>query len=259
MPSARVPRLHHPQALAVGADVVLDKAASRHLLGVLRAQPGERVCLFDGDGHDYAAELVEAGRGARLRVLARAPNPRESPFALTLVQGISRGDRMDATVRQAVELGVRRIVPVTTRRGKVTLDAARAAKRHAHWRAIVVSACEQCGRSRLPALEPIGPLEHWLRRFAAGEAPGAHAAAALGQGLLLTPEAALTLAAAPLADSAGVALVIGPESGLDAAETAAATAAGLHAVRFGPRVLRTETAGPAALAVLQARHGDMLT
>ena len=240
------PRFHVATPLAGEGEVALSKESSRHLLGVLRARSGDTVCLFDGDGHDYRAELLEAGRRARLRVLGRTPNTCESPLEVTLVQGISRGDRMDATVRQAVELGVARIVPVETRRGRVTLDEARAAKRHAHWQAIVVSACEQCGRARLPALEPPCPLGAWFERFDPRTSTG----------LVLVPEAASTLG--DVAAGTAVTLLVGPESGLDGGEREAALAAGLHAVRFGPRVLRTETAGPAALAVLQARHGDML-
>ena len=244
--AARVPRLHVDAALVAGETLALPQAPSRHLLEVLRARAGDPVCLFNGDGHDYPAELVEGGRVARLHVAARLVNARESPFELTLVQGVSRGDRMDATVRQAVELGVARIVPVRTRLGRVALDERRAAKRHAHWRAIVVSACEQCGRARLPSLEPLDTLEGWLDRFDAGA----------GAGLVLAPDAERGIGDASL-DGHGATLLVGPESGLDGAEIETAERAGLRAVRFGPRVLRTETAGPAALAVLQARHGDL--
>ena len=155
---------------------------------------------------------------------------------------------MDATVRQAVELGVHRIVPVLTRRGQVSLDAARAAKRHAHWRGIVLSACEQCGRSRVPALDPLRDLDEWL-----ADVEGRSRA-----GVVLTPDAASGLGEVALGE-ASVTLLVGPESGLDERETANAVAAGLRAARFGPRVLRTETAGSAAIAVLQSRHGDLLT
>ena len=244
----RTPRFHHDEALVVGTEIALGKERSRHLSGVLRARAGDAVRLFDGDGHDYHAELLEAGRTARLRILSRTPNPSESPLAITLVQGVSRGDRMDATVRQAVELGVRRIVPVLTRRAQVSLDAGRAAKRHAHWRGIVLSACEQCGRSRVPGLDPPRALDEWLADVEDGGRTG----------LVLAPGAASGFDEVAL-DGTSTTLLVGPESGLEEAETAGAVAAGLRAVRFGPRVLRTETAGPAAIAVLQSRHGDLLT
>ena len=246
-PRARTPRFHVDAELAVGRELALPKAPSRHLLGVLRGTIGDALCLFNGDGRDYAATLIEAGRTARVRIDAARENVTESPLAATLVQGVSRGDRMDATVRQAVELGASRIVPVQTRRGAVRLDAARAAKRHDHWRGIVVSACEQSGRARLPALEPLAPFDDWLAAFDAASTTG----------LVLVPEAERSIASVPLEAGPDVTLVIGPESGLDPLEVEVALAAGLHAAHLGPRVLRTETAGPAALALLQARHGDL--
>ena len=219
----RTPRFHHDEALAVGTEILLGRERSRHLSGVLRARAGDTVCLFDGDGHDYLAELLEPGRAARLRVLSRVPNPSESPLAITLVQGVSRGERMDATVRQAVELGAHRIVPVLTRRAQVSLDAARAAKRLAHWQGIVVSACEQCGRSRVPELDPPQDLQTWLSGVEGLR----------GEGFVLAPDASLGLGEAPLAGTDAT-LLVGPESGLDPRETACAVAAGLLAVRFGP-------------------------
>ena len=244
---ARTPRFHVEGELAAGAELALSKEASRHLLGVLRGAPGDALRLFNGDGHDYDAELVETTRAARVRILAARPNPNESALRVTLVQGVSRGDRMDATVRQAVELGVSRIVPVRTRRSAVRLDEARAAKRHAHWHGIVVSACEQSGRARVPDLEPLAELADWLGAFDPASACGG----------VLVPGAERRLVDVPRADGADIAIVVGPESGLDETETAAALAAGLHAASLGPRVLRTETAGPAAIALLQARHGDL--
>ena len=233
--------------LVVGDEFALSRETSRHLTSVLRASPGDALCLFDGDGHDYHAELLDAGRAARVRVLSRAANPNDSPLRVTLVQGVSRGDRMDATVRQAVELGVAHIVPVRTRRSAVKLDAGRAAKRHAHWQGIVVSACEQSGRARLPVLAPLVDLADWL----AGFDPRA------SDGCVLVPGAERRLVDVPHAPERDIAILIGPESGLDEAEIAAALGVGLQPASLGPRILRTETAGPAALAVLQARHGDL--
>jgi len=268
---ARTPRFHVAAELTVGAELTLPKEASRHFLGVLRGAVGDALCLFNGDGRDYGAELVESGRTARVRVVAARDNTTESRLVTTLVQGVSRADRMDATVRQAVELGVTRIVPARSRRTTVKLDDARAAKRHAHWRGIVVSACEQSGRARVPVLEPLVDLEDWLagrpadRREDRREDRHAErlADASTGfdrratTGLVLVPGAARSLGEVPLEHGADVTVVIGPESGLDPVETDAALAAGLHAAHLGPRILRTETAGPATLALLQARHGDL--
>lgn len=223
----------------------MSKDASRHLSSVLRAQTGDRVCLFDGDGHDYLASVVSAGRTAHLWIDERHDNPRESTLRITLIQGISRGDRMDATVRQAVELGVSRIAPVQSRHSMAKLDAERARKRQTHWQSIMISACEQSGRSVVPILDPIEPLGRWLDRHGSDD----------GDRFVLVPDAPNALAIEPLA-SREVSVLIGPESGLDSAETSAALKAGFRPAHLGPRVLRTETAGPAALTLLQARHGD---
>lgn len=231
--------------LPVGAEIILDKEASRHLGAVLRAKPGMAVCLFNGDGHDYAASIVNVGKATTLTLDSRAPNERESPIAITLAQAISRGDRMDATVRQATELGATRIVPLETRHSVARLEGKRREQRHAHWRAIVISACEQCGRSTVPALDPITPLDAWLDTWRESES----------QGFVLLPNASEALATTSTGGR-DHALLIGPESGLDDRESARALEAGLRGAHLGPRVLRTETAGPAAISVLQARHGD---
>ncbi len=241
-----IPRLHVPGPLADGQELDLPAAAARHVVQVLRLRPPAPLIVFDGNGAEHAATLLPAGDSSRVRVGARTAAERESPLALTLLQGISRGERMDYTIQKAVELGVQRIVPVTTRHSVVRLSAERAAKRLAHWQGVVVSACEQCGRTRLPQLAPPLPLAAALRAEAS-----LHALR-----LVLAPDAAATLhtfADAP----AAAALLVGPEGGLDAAELTAAAAAGWHSIRLGPRVLRTETAGVVALAVLQARWGDL--
>lgn len=241
-----IPRIHVPAPLADGGELDLPAAAARHVVQVLRLRPPAPLILFDGNGGEYAATLLPGGGGSRVRLGARMEAERESPLALTLLQGISRGERMDYTIQKAVELGVQRIVPVTTRRSVVRLSAERAAKRLAHWQGVVVSACEQCGRTRLPQLAPLQPLEAALKD---GIRPDALR-------LVLSPDAVAmlhTVADAP----AAVALLVGPEGGLDEAELAAAAAAGWRGLRLGPRVLRTETAGVVALAVLQARWGDL--
>lgn len=253
---ARVPRLHLDAVLAEGAELELDRARSHQLGDVLRLREGAVVALFDGRGAEHVARVVAAGKRVRLAVGPGVTGVADSPLSIALLQGVSRGDRMDATVRQAVELGVADIRPVMSHRASVRLDAARAARRHAHWQAIVVSACEQCGRVRLPTLHPVAALDAAIA--AAVEATGGAAlrlqfdpAADTGLGRALEDRA--RDGDAPRA----AAVLVGPESGLDAGECASARDAGFASVRCGPRTLRTETAGPAAIAILQARFGDM--
>lgn len=238
-------RLYVEAAIAPGAEVELDTEAAHHARTVLRLSAGDRIVLFDGRGGEYEAELVFVARaGVRARVGARAEVERESPLDLTLVQCVSRGERMDYTVQKAVELGVNRIVPVTSRRTVVRLDPARAAKRRQHWAGVVRHAAEQSGRTRVPELAEVTTFDAWLAR------PGA------GRRLLLDPRSELSLATAAQGARA-MTLIAGPEGGFEPGEIEAAVAAGAEPVRLGPRTLRTETAAIAALAVLQALAGDL--
>ena len=242
----RLIRVHAAQPLSAGAEVALPEAAAHHVARVLRLRPGAPLVLFDGSGADFRAEIVAVeGDRVRARVVERTAGLRESPLGITLVQAVSRGERMDWTLQKATELGVRAIQPVLSARSVVRLDGQQAAKKHRHWQAIVAGACEQCGRSVLPDVRP--PLD--LPRFLA-EVPRE------GQRLVLSPTGPGSLAGLP-GMAARVELLIGPEGGLDDAELAAAERAGFAPVRLGPRVLRTETAGIAALAVLQALWGDL--
>ena len=209
---------------------------------------GAALTVFNGDGGEYAAVITRAAKGEVLvRVESARTIERESPLDLTLVQGVSRGARMDYTVQKAVELGVARIEPVLAGRGVVRLDAAGAAEKAAHWQAVAIAACEQCGRNRIPGIAPVRPLAEWLAGWRG------HGGVALG--LLLEPEAPRRLAELPRPAGAAV-LLAGPEGGLTDDERRAAGRAGMIAVRLGPRVLRTETAAPAALAAMQALWGD---
>jgi 16S rRNA (uracil1498-N3)-methyltransferase len=242
------PRIYSAAPLASCGLIVLDAIAARHLREALRLARGDAVVLFDGRGGEYAAtvtmvsrERVEAQVGAHLAV------DRESPLAITLAQGISRGERMDYTLQKAVELGVQRIVPLATERSTVRLDESRARKRLEHWQGIVRHACEQSGRTALPPVDEIAAVP----AFAAVER------AALK--LMLDPAAAaplagLTPAMAPPPD---ICLAIGPEGGFSPGERAVLDAAGFIGARLGPRVLRTETAALVALSVLQSRLGDL--
>lgn len=242
----RLNRVFVDQPLATGSELLLPDAAAYHVARVLRLRAGAPLVLFDGSGGDFRAAIV-AVEGDRVRVSVgeRSAGLRESPLAITLVQAVSRGERMDWTLQKATELGVKRIQPVLSTRSVVRLDEQQAARKLRHWQAIVGAACEQCGRSVLPEIRP--PLD--LARFLA-EAPRE------GQRLVLSPTGPASLAG--LASMAArVELLIGPEGGLDDAEIDAAARAGFAPVRVGPRVLRTETAGIVALAVLQALWGDL--
>jgi 16S rRNA (uracil1498-N3)-methyltransferase len=241
----RLIRMHVEAALGEGARVTVAGPAAAHARRVLRLEPGDPLTLFNGDGEDYPSRIVGFGRGTlEVEVEARRPARAESPLAVTLVQGIARGERMDLVVQKATELGVAAIVPVATARSVVRLDPGTRERKLAHWRGIAVAACEQCGRARVPAIAEPVPLAERLR------APGA------GNRLLLSPDAERSLAAAARGIES-VEMLVGPEGGLEDGEREAALAAGYGACRLGPRVLRSETAAIAALAVLQAMAGDL--
>jgi 16S rRNA (uracil1498-N3)-methyltransferase len=169
---------------------------------------------------------------------------RESPLRITLVQALVAAERMDYAIQKAVELGVAGIAPVVCARSVVRLEATRAQRRLDHWRQIVIASCEQCGRTRLPVVAPLAELDGWLRR------PSEESLR-----LLPDPRAGTSLAALT-SPSGAIELLVGPEGGLTPGEEAAALAAGFRAVRLGPRILRTETAGPAMLAAMNALWGD---
>jgi 16S rRNA (uracil1498-N3)-methyltransferase len=243
----RTIRIHVESPLAVGTAVALPAQAGEHAVRVLRLSVGDPLVLFNGDGHDCNATITAIGkREVTVRVLDRQAVDRESPLRLTLAQGVARGEKMDLIVQKATELGVARIVPLLTERAEVKLDAARADKRLAHWRAVAASACEQCGRARLPEILPSQALSAWLATLASDTALR----------LALLPEAATSARALRLPD-AGAVLVVGPEGGLGERDVALLAEAGFTNLRLGPRILRTETAGLTALAALQALHGDL--
>lgn len=239
-----LPRFYCREALSPGAHVELPEPVARHAVRVLRLPPGAPMILFDGRGGEYLAHIERIERDRVYAELAAWRDiERESPLRVTLVQALQAGEKMDFTIQKAVELGVRDIVPVESRRSVMRLAGERAAKRGAHWQGVVASACEQCGRNQVPIVAPLEKLERWLAR----PAPA-------GLRLMLAPDAEQTLAEIPPASE--VQLLIGAEGGLDPQEMIAARQAGFMPVRLGPRILRTETAGLAALAVMQALWGD---
>ena len=240
-------RSHVDCPLAPGTRIALPDAAAAHLLRVLRLREGDTCVLFNGDGHDYQARIVAANkRGGEVEILATEPVDNESPLRITLVQGIARGEKMDLILQKATELGVAAFVPASSQRSEVKLDPARAGKRLAHWRTVVASACEQSGRARVPGVAPPASLEAAVAALADD-----------GQRLLLDPFADATVAALDPPPGAALTIAVGPEGGWSPRDRGTLQSAGFTGIRLGPRVLRTETAGLAAIAALQARFGDL--
>jgi 16S rRNA (uracil1498-N3)-methyltransferase len=238
------PRIHTAQPLAAGVEIELEESAGRHVAGALRLRPGADLRLFNGQGGEYAAQVLSTERRrVRVAVGEFVQHDCESPLAITLGLGISRGERMDYAIQKSTELGVAGIVPLVTERTEVRLKAEREARKLKHWEQVITSACEQCGRNRIPSLGRPTPLNDWLQ-------------AASGQRRLVLHHRADSGLPDPAAP-ASVDLLVGPEGGLSPAEIESALAAGFEAVRLGPRVLRTETAPVAALSILQFHWGDM--
>lgn len=236
-------RLYLPQPLAVGATLDLPDEAVRHLVQVLRMGNGERLTVFNGEGGEYAAELVEvARRSARLRIDAHDPVSREAPLAVTIAQCVSKGDRMDYALQKATELGAAAFAPLLSVRGVVKLDGERWEKKVEHWRGVVIGAAEQSGRTRVPSVAAPERFESYV----AAERPGLK--------LILAPGGDRGLSALPAATA--ITALIGPEGGFDEAELALAGRHGWQRLALGPRILRTETAPVALLAALLARAGD---
>ncbi|HEY4090093.1 MAG TPA: 16S rRNA (uracil(1498)-N(3))-methyltransferase [Luteibacter sp.] len=243
----RTIRIHVDQPLAPGQQIVLPAQAGEHVARVLRMQPGDPVVLFAGDAPmEFDATLAAVGKR---EVVAEVGEGRaltnESPLSLTLAQGVARGEKMDLIVQKATELGITRIVPLITERSEVKLDAARAEKRLLHWRAVAASACEQSGRAVVPVIDPAVPLNAWLGSLGEG---GPMRLALLPEGSKRPSELALTSSAI---------IAIGPEGGFGERDRTALASAAFIGLKLGPRILRTETAGLAAIAMLQALYGDV--
>ncbi len=242
----RTIRIHADLPLSLGMELSLPAQAAEHVARVLRLVDGDPITLFNGDGHDYQAIILEVGkREVRAKIEAATAAQNESPLRLTLAQAVVRGEKMDLIVQKATELGVFRIAPLLTERSEVKLDSGRAEKRLAHWRSVVASACEQSGRASLPEVLPALPLSAWLNGLAPDQTLR----------LAMLPQARQSARDLHFTERAGV-LVVGPEGGLGERDITALTAAGFSGLRLGPRILRTETAGLAALAALQSLHGD---
>ena len=244
LPRSSETRLYCDLPLSPGAEIVLPETAARHAVTVLRLQVGDVLDLFNGDGGEYRARIVAVSkRETRVRLIEFHALERESPLEITLALGIAAGERMDYSLQKATELGVSAIQPLATERSVVKLAGERADKRLLHWQHVVIAACEQCGRNRVPAVAPVQKFFAYL------------AAADRGKRLLmLSPDAQTPLK--QVSRAASVVLLIGAEGGLAPSEYQAAETSGFQPVSLGPRILRTETAPLAALAVLQALWGD---
>jgi len=243
----RLTRVHVEAPLAAGKRVVIEGSAANHITRVLRLRAGDSIAVFNGTGTEFAASIGEFRKDCVLvDVKDERATDRESPLSIVLAQGISRGERMDWILQKATELGVSRIVPLTTERSVVRLDSKQAEKKVQHWRGIAIAACEQCGRNRVPEVTlPTDVFEF----IGSTNAPGTTR-------LLLSPAADVSIDQVT-AGASGVSVLIGPEGGLTEKEHETALRSGFSSVRMGPRVLRTETAAIAALTILQHRFGDL--
>mgnify|MGYP001985241594 FL=1 len=241
----RIPRIFTDSPLAVGSQCQLDDNAANHVGRVLRMQAGQALLLFNGDGQDYHATITEAGKKhVQVAVTEAGKNETESTLRVVLAQTLSKGDRMDYAVQKAVEMGVSEIVPLTTERCDVKLKGDREDKRLRHWQQVAISAAEQCGRARVPEIQPVMTVQQWLEHARACD---------LRLVLHHRTERSLNTLEKP----SSIALMIGPEGGLTAEEIALAEDNGFLPVALGPRVLRTETAPVAAIALCQWLWGDI--
>ncbi len=242
----RLTRIHLPATLAMDSELLMTDSGANHLVRVLRLREGAALIVFDGAGNEHRAEISRIeGQRVYIRIGEKLALSSESPLHITLVQGISRGERMDWTLQKATELGVTRIAPVLTSRSVVRLDDKQTLKKQEHWQAVVIGACEQSGRSVVPSVQVPATLRQYLSSHEKS-----------GMRFVLSPTAPASLAGLSSLSSK-VELLIGPEGGLDDEELLMAEHAGFTPVRLGPRVLRTETASVVALSVLQALWGDL--
>jgi len=240
----RVPRIYTNQALDSELLLRLDTSASQHVARAMRMQVGEALTLFNGRGGEFGGVIHSVGsKVVEVLVAQHRPIEAESPLEVHLGIALSRGERMDWIVQKATELGVKSITPLLSERVEVKLKGDRAEKKALHWQRIVVSACEQCGRNQLARVHPIQSLVNWVADTEAQCKLVLHHRAALPLGSVQKP--------------ASVALLVGPEGGLSAPEIDMAELSEFQSLTLGPRVMRTETAPVAALAILQARWGDM--
>lgn len=238
------PRIFCDLRLGPGAQFSLPEDAANHVAKSLRLRAGDSLVVFDGRGGEFEAVILRIDRGhVEVKTGAFREAERESPLVVGVVQGLPEADKMDWILQKSVELGVAWIQPVVCDRSVVRLSGDRAARREAHWQRVVIAACEQCGRNRLPALRPTLAFRDWA------------AAPSEASRWMLAPGADESLAAQP-PPAGPVELLVGPEGGLSEREIDIAATVGFTSLSLGPRVLRTETAPLAVLSAMQALWGD---
>lgn len=242
MKNTRIYQIGHYQ---VGDTITLSPTAAQHVGLVLRMKEGEHITLFPGDGSEYSATLCEVQKKLiKAHIDTASPVNRESPRAIHLAQAIAKGEKMEWVIQKAVELGVASITPLLSDRSVVRLDQERLNKKQQQWQAIAIAACEQCGRNRVPVVHPALTLHHYLETDTSNYK------------LILSPQA--THSWPTIGDaSAEITLLIGPEGGFTEQEVESALQQQAHAIRLGPRILRTETAAITALGILQMQYGDL--
>ncbi len=241
----RIPRIYLNVALAIDDEIELDKDSHHRITQVLRLRLDDQVIIFNGNGGEYSARLCNiARRASRVHIEAFVDTDRESPLRIHLLQGLCKGERMDFALQKTTELGVASITPTITSRSTVQLDAQRIKKKHRHWGKVIISACEQSGRTLIPELRPTTELSDALQQHSCGVV--LHPTA--GQPIHTLEEISIELG-----------LLAGPEGGLSLEEFELAREHGFAPIRIGPRILRTETAGIASIACLQMMWGDLRT
>ena len=240
----RIPRIYYPNPIPLEEEFQLTEEAGHHIASVLRLKANHPIVLFNGDGNEYSAQIINA---QRKKVFVEADAclslSKESSLNIHLGQGVSKGDRMDTVLQKSVELGVTEITPILTERCTVKLDEARWEKKLLQWQKIIIGACEQSGRNTLPSLNPPIALNKWLSESTSSSR------------LVLAPGAEKPLARQPY-NTQGFRLLIGPEGGLSEGEIHQANESGFTSCSLGPRILRTETAAISSISILQAQHGD---
>ncbi|MBD2781070.1 16S rRNA (uracil(1498)-N(3))-methyltransferase [Xenorhabdus szentirmaii] len=241
----RIPRIYHPEPLSINTEIYLSDDAANHVGRVLRMSSGQKVQLFDGSNQVFDAELTESTKKTvKVRILEARLSDQESPLDLHLGQVMSRGEKMEFTIQKSVELGVSTITPLLSERCGVKLDAERLDKKLQQWKKIVISACEQCGRNRIPEIRPTMSLEAWCKENDDSLKLNLH------------PRASQSINTLPLPVKK-VRLLIGPEGGLSAEEIEMTAKYQFTDILLSPRILRTETTALTAITALQVRFGDL--
>lgn len=241
----RLTRLYIADEIADGTSpvITLNPDDSRYLVKVMRYSEGDCVELFNGDGKNYTASIISAGKSTLVQIQSAVTSTTESPVSITLVQALAKGTKLDLVIQKATELGVSRISPVTSERTVLQIDPKRAEKKTEHWNKIARSACGQCNRSVVPIIDPVIKLEQWLQDHSKDPS------------VLIHPTATGTFK--DIDSTSALNILVGPEGGFSESELKLAADAGVTSVRCGPRILRTETAGFAAISIVQSLFGDM--